>query len=123
MTRRRWIADEFTDTRAAITADNAVHLARVLRAHVGQEFEIVCGGQVRLGRITSIDPKQDHVEFALHEVIAGAAAGASIHLLLAIFKFDRMEWAIEKATELGVESISPVVARRTDAHLASAAAK
>ena len=123
MTRRRWIADEFTDTRAAITADNAVHLARVLRAHVGQEFEIVCGGQVRLGRIVSIDPKQDRVEFELHEMIAEPIGGSSVHLLLAIFKFDRMEWAIEKATELGVESIVPVIARRTDAHLAAAAAK
>jgi 16S rRNA (uracil1498-N3)-methyltransferase len=34
-----------------------------------------------------------------------------------------MEWAIEKATELGVRRIVPVIARRTDAHLASAANK
>jgi len=46
-----------------------------------------------------------------------------IHLLLAIFKFDRMEWAIEKATELGVSSILPAIARRTDTHLAAASAK
>jgi hypothetical protein len=51
MTRRRWIADEFSATHAAITADNAVHLARVLRARVGQEFEIVC---VPHGRSSSI---------------------------------------------------------------------
>src|SRR5947209_10849301 len=121
MTRRRWIADEFNATRAAITADNAVHLARVLRARVGQEFEIVCGDEVRLGRVASISAGGDRVEFELLEVIAGLATGAPVHLLLAIFKFDRMEWAIEKATELGVESITPVIARRTDAHLASAA--
>ena len=123
MTRRRWIADEFTQTRAAITADNAVHLARVLRARVGQEFEIVCGDQVRLGRISSISPKEDRVEFELNEVIVDHTAGSSVHLLLAVFKFDRMEWAIEKVTELGVESITPVIANRTDAHLASATAK
>jgi 16S rRNA (uracil1498-N3)-methyltransferase len=34
-----------------------------------------------------------------------------------------MEWAIEKCTELGVSHIIPVIARRTDAHLASAASK
>jgi 16S rRNA (uracil1498-N3)-methyltransferase len=44
-------------------------------------------------------------------------------LLLAVFKFDRMEWAIEKCTEVGVARIVPVIARRTDAHLASASAK
>ena len=123
MTRRRWIADEFTEGRAAITADNALHLARVLRARVGQEFEIVCGGQVRLGRVASIGTGGDRVEFELKEVIGGQVAGLAVHLLLAIFKFDRMEWAIEKATELGVESIRPVIARRTNAHLAASAIK
>jgi 16S rRNA (uracil1498-N3)-methyltransferase len=44
-------------------------------------------------------------------------------LLLAIFKFDRLEWAIEKATELGVSKIVPVIAQRTDAHLGTAAVK
>jgi 16S rRNA (uracil1498-N3)-methyltransferase len=44
-------------------------------------------------------------------------------LVLAIFKFDRMEWAIEKCTELGVSRIVPVIARRTDAHLAAASIK
>ena len=43
--------------------------------------------------------------------------------MLAIFKFDRMEWAIEKCTEIGVARIIPVIARRSDAHLAAAAAK
>ncbi len=43
--------------------------------------------------------------------------------MLAIYKFDRMEWAIEKLTELGVAAIAPVVARRTEKHLAEAAEK
>jgi 16S rRNA (uracil1498-N3)-methyltransferase len=46
-----------------------------------------------------------------------------ITLVMTVFKFDRMEWAIEKATELGVAGIAPVIARRTEKHLAQAAAK
>ena len=46
-----------------------------------------------------------------------------ITLLLAVFKFDRMEWAIEKCTELNVTTIVPVIARRTEKHLALAAEK
>ena len=46
-----------------------------------------------------------------------------VTLVMSIFKFDHMEWAIEKATELGVASIVPAIARRTDKHLAQAAAK
>ena len=118
MTRRRWIADEFSDHHAALVGAHAEHLAVVLRARVGQSFEIVAGGRPRSGRITSVSP--DRVEFELGEELPQAKS-AQISLLMAIFKFDRMEWAIEKCTELGVARITPVIAGRTDAHLARAA--
>ena len=120
MTRRRWIADEVSGTRAALTGDHADHLVRVLRARLGQEFDIATGSVVRRSRISAISP--DRVEFELGEEVT-AAITADVTLLIAIFKFDRMEWAIEKCTELGALRMVPVIARRTDAHLASAAAK
>jgi 16S rRNA (uracil1498-N3)-methyltransferase len=46
-----------------------------------------------------------------------------VTLVLSVYKFDCMEWAIEKATELGVAAIAPVIARRTEKHLAQAADK
>jgi 16S rRNA (uracil1498-N3)-methyltransferase len=120
MTRRRWIADEVSGNRAILTGNHAEHLARVLRARVGQEFDIATGLAVRRGRITSI--AENRVEFELGEEVAAAAA-AKITLAMAVFKFDRMEWAIEKCTELGVAHIVPVIAQRTDVHLAAAATK
>ena len=120
MTRRRFIADEISGNHAALTGEHADHLVRVLRARLGQEFDIAGGAAVRRGRITSIAP--DRVEFELAEEVP-AAASVNITLVLAVFKFDRMEWAIEKCTELGVARIVPAIARRTESHLASAAAK
>jgi len=120
MTRRRWIADEVSGKHAALTGEHADHLVRVLRARVGQEFDIAAGAEVRRGRITNI--QDGRVEFELGEEVHVASV-PTITLLLAVFKFDRMEWAIEKCTELGVSRIVPVIARRTDVHLASAAAK
>jgi 16S rRNA (uracil1498-N3)-methyltransferase len=120
MTRRRWIADEFSNNQAALTGQHADHLVRVLRARVGQEFDVSAGNVVRRGRIVSITP--DRVEFELGEEVE-AATSPNVGLLLAIFKFDRMEWAIEKCTELGVSRIVPVIARRSDAHLVAAASK
>ncbi len=126
MTRRRWIADEVTGDTAALVGDHAAHLARVLRAEVGQEFDIATGAgvqaEVRRGTITSISA--DRVEFALGNKEEHTLKPApKITLALAIFKFDRMEWAIEKCTEIGVTRIIPVIARRSDAHLAAAAVK
>ncbi len=120
MTRRRWIADEVSGNRAFLVGAHADHLTRVLRARVGQEFDITAGSEVRRGRLTAISP--DRVEFELGEQIP-ISPNVQITLLLSIFKFDRMEWAIEKCTELGVARIVPLIARRTEAHLAASAAK
>jgi 16S rRNA (uracil1498-N3)-methyltransferase len=121
MTRRRWIADEFTATTAALTGAHAAHLARTLRARVGQHFDVVCGEHVYSAIVSAV--AEDRVVFALGEEISAASAAVPITLLLAIFKFDRMEWAIEKCTELNVTTIVPVIARRTEKHLAQAAEK
>jgi len=120
MTRRRFIADEVTHSSAALTGEHADHLVRVLRARVGQEFDIATPEAVRSGRISSI--ANDRVEFELGEYVS-ASPLPEITLVLAIFKFDRMEWAIEKCTELGVSRIFPIIARRTDSHLAAASKK
>jgi 16S rRNA (uracil1498-N3)-methyltransferase len=120
MTRRRWIADEVSGNRASLVGAHAQHLAHVLRGRVGQEFDIATGESVRRGRITSI--AGDRIEFELGEVIP-AALTLSLTIVLSIFKFDRMDWAIEKCVELGVTRIVPVLAQRTEVHLAKAAQK
>ncbi len=120
MTRRRWIADEVVGDRAALTGEHAVHLSRVLRVQTGQEFDVACGDVVRKGIVATVC--DERVEFELREAITASEA-VPITLLLAVFKFDRMEWAIEKCTELNVTTIVPVIARRTEKHLALAAEK
>src|ERR1700722_5198505 len=120
MTRRRWIADEVSGNHAAITDNHADHLIRVLRVRTGQQFDIATGTLVRRGRVVLI--KEGRVEFELGEEVS-ASLTLALTVLLAVFKFDRMEWAIEKCTELGVFRIVPVIARRTDSHLAAAAGK
>jgi len=120
MTRRRWIADEFNGNRAALIGSHADHLSGVLRARIGQEFDLSTGEVVRRGRIVAIHDRR--IEFELGEELP-ATTPLRIAVALAIFKFDRMEWAIEKCTELGVTRIIPFIARRTGAHLAAAAQK
>jgi 16S rRNA (uracil1498-N3)-methyltransferase len=119
MTRRRWIADTWDEATASIAGNQAEHLIRVLRAQPGMEFDLVAGGHVWHAVIAGI--ADGTVRFNLiAEVEADPAL--PVTLLLSIYKFDRMEWAIEKATELGAECIQPVIARRSEKHLAQAAA-
>lgn len=120
MTRRRWIADRWTTTTATLTGEQAEHLARVLRAVPGQIYDVVAGGFLHRAEISAVSPSE--VVFILHEELESDTS-LPLHLLLAVFKFDHMEWAIEKATELGVARITPILARRTEKHLAQAAVK
>ena len=125
MTRRRWIANTFSPatghpTHAALTGDQALHLARVLRAEPGQIFDVVAAGFLHRAEVTSVSPER--VDFLLHEELESDSS-LPLALYLAIFKFDHFEWAVEKATELGVARITPVLARRTEKHLAQAAVK
>jgi len=124
MTHRRWIAEQWDETTATIVGAQAEHLARVLRAQPGMEADVVAGGRVFHAVIVAVTPpgEQSKVRFNLGEELHADPA-LPITLVVAIYKFDRMEWTIEKATELGVAAIAPVVARRTEKHLAHAAMK
>lgn len=123
--RRRWIADNVLPasghpSHAALTGDQALHLAKVLRAEPGQIFDVVAAGFLHRAEVIAVSPQR--VDFLLHEELQ-SDSDLPLHLYLAVFKFDHLEWAIEKATELGVRSITPVLARRTEKHLAQAALK
>jgi 16S rRNA (uracil1498-N3)-methyltransferase len=120
MTRRRFIADQWTDTTATLTGQQADHLRRVLRAERGQVFDVLANGFLHRAEITAIT--DSGVTFELFEELEADAA-LPVHLLLAVIKFDHYEWGLEKATELGAARVTPVLARRTDKHLAQAAAK
>lgn len=99
----------------------AHHLGRVLRAQPGQLYELSDGIRVRLGRVENVT--RDEVEFALLEEVPSYEAAVHITLLLAVVKFDVFEWALEKATELGVGTIVPLYAARSEKGLIEAAAK
>lgn len=114
------MADAVEGDRAYLLGSHAQHLARVLRVRVGQQFDVATPDGVHRATVTSVT--DDRVEFELGAAI-GSGATTDLTLLLAVFKFDRMEWAVEKCTELGLAQIVPVIARRTEPHLASAADK
>lgn len=120
MTRRRWIADRWDEATAQIEGAQAAHLVRVLRAEPGREYDVVAGGHVWHSVVASISPEV--VRFNLLVEISAEPA-LPVSLVLSVFKFDRMEWVIEKATELGVARILPAIARRTEKHLAQSAEK
>lgn len=121
MARRRFFVDQVRQGHAEITGDNARHLTRVLRAEVGQRFEVSDNEKVWLAEVEMTG--RDLVRFRLLEELVQAAEPSPVTLYLALIKFDHFEWAVEKATELGVSRIVPVNAERSDRGLFDGAQK
>jgi 16S rRNA (uracil1498-N3)-methyltransferase len=98
----------------------------VLRAAPGQLFELSDGASVWLARVESVAlPKrgENRVEFALVEPLPARESPLALRLLISIVKFDRFEWCLEKATEVGATEIVPLAAARTDSSLLCAVGK
>lgn len=124
--RRRFFVDKFEDATATVRGDTAEHLGRVLRAEPGQLYELSDGERVWLARVERIGHLKrgdQRVDFSLVEPVEAREPALHLHLLIALVKFDRFEWCLEKATELGVNEITPLIAARTDKALVAAAAK
>ena len=119
--RRRFFVEGFVDGTAVLRGETAHHLGRVLRAEPGQLYELSDGESVWLARTGSVG--REEVHFSLVESLPVEVPPVRITLLLAIVKFDRFEWAIEKATELGADEIVPLAAGRSEKGLLAAAAK
>lgn len=119
--RRRFFVERFEGQSAVLQGETAHHLGRVLRAEPGQLYELSDGRAVWLGRVEQVG--REEVKFSLVEPIAAREPSVRTTLLLAIVKFDRFEWCLEKATELGVAEIIPLAAARSEKALVAAAAK
>jgi len=106
---------------AELSGEDAEHLVRVLRAEVGQVYEISDNKNLYLAEVEIA--RKSQVTFKVLEDLPLPAAEAEIVLVAALIKFDRFEWMVEKATELGVAEIRPFEATRTERGLMQAAAK
>src|SRR5262245_51711425 len=104
-----------------MSGEAAHHVGRVLRAEAGQVYELSDGQRVRLGQVERVG--RDRVECALLEEIPVHRPAVETTLLLSIVKFDAFEWALEKATELGVSRVVPLAAARSEKALIGAAGK
>jgi 16S rRNA (uracil1498-N3)-methyltransferase len=121
MARRRFFVDAIESGRARITGPDAHHLTRVLRVQPGQQFEISDNQAVYLAEVESA--RKDLVSFSIREKVTPAVPAVRAVLLASLIRFERFEWLLEKATELGVHRIVPVQAERSEKGLERAAAK
>ncbi len=121
MARRLFYVPEIRRDEAELTGDAAQHLVRVLRVEEGQQFEISDNRHLYLATVTTA--RKSSVVFKVTERLPDLAPVPDVTLLASLFKFDHFEWLLEKATELNVARIVPVIAERSERGLEQAAPK
>jgi 16S rRNA (uracil1498-N3)-methyltransferase len=121
MARRLFFVPEVRRDEAELTGEAAQHLVRVLRVEAGEMYEISDNRQRYLAEVSSA--RKSAVTFRVLERLGEGAPVPEVTLVASLFKFDHFEWMLEKAAELNVARIVPVVATRSEKGLEQAAPK
>lgn len=110
--RHRIFVDAIEPT-VTVTGDEFHHSVRVVRVRAGEEVEVFDRtGRVARGTIETLD--RDRATVRIDEEIASREANVAIHLAMAIIQLEKFELVLQKATELGVQSIIPLVTDRIE---------
>ena len=99
----------------APTLDQSRYLTQVMRLKLGDAL-VVFNGQDGEWRCVLTDILKKGVVLTAQEQLRPQAIGPDVQLLMAVVKKSAMEFAVEKATELGVLHIRPILTARTQGH-------
>ena len=110
-----YIPDLDENSKTAIfSSDESRHLFKVLRKKVGDEILITNGNHLMfIGNISAISKNNCEVEISKCEKKENL--GYSLHIVISILKSnERFEWFLEKASEIGITEITPVLCERSE---------
>ena len=113
MADRFFCPDSPVDGKVTLEGDEARHLARVRRVDVGECVELFDGaGSTHQAEVVALG--RDRVDLVIRESSFRARPETgSLTLATAVPKGDRFDWLVEKATELGVARLVPIVTERS----------
>ena len=94
-----------------LSREDAFHAAKVLRLHSGDSVEIVISGVRHAGEVCEIS--DTNVTISVQEELPSTETRVRFVLLQGIPKGDKMELIVQKATELGVSDVVPVMMARS----------
>lgn len=97
---------------AIIEGDDVKHIYKVLRLEVGDEVSINnCEGEEFLGRIEDINKKQVTV-MCTERLELNNESPVEVYLFQGLPKSTKMDLIVQKATELGVKEVTPIITER-----------
>ncbi len=118
MTRRRFYvpAQSISADSAVLPPDQAHHLRDVLRLSVGDRVELFDGRGNSYTGVVTLASREVHVG-SLERAVSPPGCQPRLTLAAALIKSDRVEWMLQKATELGADEFIPLATRFTNVRI------
>lgn len=111
--RHRIFVDTIAQPEVTVTGEEFHHSVRVVRVRVGEEVELFDrAGNAARGTVQSLD--RDSAVIATTESLPSRESPLAIHLAMAVIQLEKFELVLQKATELGVRTIVPMVTERVE---------
>jgi 16S rRNA (uracil1498-N3)-methyltransferase len=103
-----------SETVQILEGDEAAHAGRVLRLEAGA-MVIICDGKGKGVLAEILDMKKKSFEFKIMEELESEIEAPAFHLVIAPTKnMDRLEWCMEKCTEIGLARITPILCQNSE---------
>lgn len=114
---RCYVPFDLKPGRLALPEHTAQHLVRVLRLGVGDPLVLFNGdGQDYQARLTVVEKRHSEVEISGSQTVDNESP-LRITLVQGVARGEKMDWILQKATELGVAEFAPVITERTEVKL------
>ncbi len=107
--------NNISDKIATLEGDEAIHCTKTLRKKIGDDIQFVDGnGGWYEGKLISTSKKTCSIAIE-NQRISSARAGYKLHIAIAPTKnINRLEWFLEKCTEIGIDEITPILCQRSE---------
>lgn len=107
---QRYFVKEIKEQKAYLDKEDSYHLRVVMRSKVGEEVEIVCDGKLYIGHVTRLD---ENIAIEIEKELVATDISYQVTIAQALIKDKKMDYVLQKATELGVSAIIPLITKRS----------
>lgn len=113
MRHRIYVPELQASGEVVVSGDEFHHAARVVRVREGEEVELFDGrGKIVSGKVSATG--RDQITVSVEHEIASRESPLRLTLAMAIIQLEKFELVLQKATELGVHALIPLVADRVE---------
>lgn len=108
---QRYFVDENINNKFILSSDDSYHVFRVMRMKLGDKVEILCNQKLYICSISNLEPLVEVI--VIKEVDECNEINISVSIVQSLVNEQKMDYILQKTTELGVMEIIPYMASRS----------